>query len=92
MGRHGNVICILRPTPQQRKYVHRRSYGHELSLITNSISGVPKCVVCVPEPPILVRGRVYGLAMSNVRFVTSSVGVGRLTWRLVSFVGHDITF
>ena len=37
MGRHGNVICILRPTPQQRKYVHRRSYGHELSLITNSI-------------------------------------------------------
>ena len=39
MGRHGNVICILRPTPQQRKYVHRRSYGHELSLITNSISG-----------------------------------------------------
>ena len=50
--------------------------------------------VCVPErePPILVRGRVYGLAMSNVRFVTSSVGVGRLTWRLVSFVGHDITF
>ena len=36
--------------------------------------------------------RVYGLAMSNVRLVTSSVCIGRLTWRLVSFVEHEITF
>ena len=40
VGRHGNVICILGPIPQQREYVHRRSYGHELSLITNSITAV----------------------------------------------------
>ena len=45
MGRHGNVRCILGPIPQQREYVHRRSYGHELSLNTNSISGPH--IVCV---------------------------------------------
>ena len=33
------TAVLLRPTPEQRKHVHRRSYGHELSLITNSISG-----------------------------------------------------
>ena len=40
------------------------------------------------------RGAVStrSLAMSNVRFVTSSVCIGRLTWRLVSFVEHEITF
>ena len=66
MGRHGNVICILRPTPQQRKYVHRRSYGHELSLITNSISG-PHNVAVEPVAANFDDGvKTFSISKSHV--------------------------
>ena len=86
---YGLIHYIDSPHARVERAVSTQSAG---AIILVDFYKIPARPRCVPEPPILVRGRVYGLAMSNVRFVTSSVCIGRLTWRLVSFVEHEITF